>query len=126
MARIPPLVLVSGEPQRLQAGDSLVGACVVSVGTTNPNDANGNDGDIYFNETQGDVWNKQAGHWVFYGANAYFFQGVPLDSSMVTPSNGNVPTYDAGTGSWKSAAPAGSSLSGMDDETKARLNLAIL
>lgn len=109
MARLLPLVLVSGELRRLQAGDTLSGACVVWVGDTNPDDAIGNDGDIYFNETQGDQWNKQAGHWVFYGANAYFLQGVPIDLSMVAPSDGNVPTFHAASFSWKAAAPSGSS-----------------
>jgi hypothetical protein len=34
------------------------------------------------------------------------FDGKALDTSMGTPSNGNIPTYDSGAGKWKAAAPA--------------------
>jgi hypothetical protein len=82
-------------------------------GSGNPGAGLGVDDQIYFNTVQGDIWLKVSGTWTLYGTNAYYFQGKALNASMVTPSNGDVPTYDAslfaGVGGWKSAAPAAGS-----------------
>jgi hypothetical protein len=124
MAARLPLVLVNGELQLLQPGDTLARPAV-SFGVGNPDNANGSNGDLYFNTVQGDLWNKQAGAWVLYGANAYYIQGKGVDPGA--PTNGYVLTYDSalfsGAGGWKAAAASAGSV---DDATLARLNLAIL
>jgi hypothetical protein len=76
------------------------------------------------------MYYKVAGTWVFKPGNAHYLQGKALGTSVIAPSDGNILVYDAaaggGVGQWKVAAPSGTSFSGMDDETRARLNLAIL
>jgi hypothetical protein len=70
--------------------------------------------------------------WVLYGANAWRLQGKYLDSSVVAPTDGYMLAYDqslfSGVGGWKVVPPpsGGGSFSSMDDETRARLNLAVL
>jgi hypothetical protein len=76
------------------------------------------------------VYYKVSGVWTFKPGNAHFLQGKALDTSVIAPSNGNILVYDstlfAGVGGWKVAVPSGSSFVGQDDETRARLNLAVL
>jgi hypothetical protein len=93
----------------------------------------GNTDAIYVNDQQGDVWFKQAGVWTLRGANAWYLQGKQLTAVVIAPSNDDMLIYDSslvgGVGGWKlipKASVGGGSFSGMDDETRARLNLAIL
>lgn len=115
MANRQILVLVNGELQQLQAGDVVVdnlgnvlGAVLTGSGAPG---AIGKSGDLYINTIQGDISYKVAGVWQLSGANAYFLQGKALDASVVSPTNGDVLTYDStlagGVGAWKSAASAG-------------------
>jgi hypothetical protein len=105
------------------AGATGAGA-VTLHGSGNPASGLGSDGQLYINEQQGDLWLKISGTWTLYGANAYYFQGKAF--LTIAPNNGDVITYDSslsgGVGAWKGAAPVGA----FDDETRARLNLAIL
>jgi hypothetical protein len=104
----------------------------VYYGSGNPAALLGNNDAIYVNDQQGDIHFKQAGVWTLRGANAWYLQGKALTAAVIAPSDGDILVYDAsllsGVGGWKVAAPSGgsSSFAGMDDETRARLNLAIL
>jgi hypothetical protein len=108
MAARLPVVLVNGELQVLQAGDTLARPATY-VGSGVPDNAVGSNGDLYIDTVQGDIYYKlAAGTWVFKAGNAHYLQGKSLDASTIAPANGNILVYDsslaAGVGAWKVAS----------------------
>lgn len=96
MANRKALVLVNGEPQLLQVGDTLVdnlGNVLGAVlgGSGNPG-AIGKAGDLYINSVQGDIWYNVAGTWTLYGANAYYLQGFSV--AQTVPTTGQLLAFD--------------------------------
>lgn len=92
-------------------GAVRVASSAHTVGTGNPTSTIGYDGDWYTNSQVGDIWHKEAGTWVLYGANAYWLQGLHMNDA--TPGDGQVLTWDqtlfSSLGGWTPKAGGGGS-----------------